>query len=63
MSSVLWSISKTVVSSRRASFGIFIEESPSSAERTAFISACSKEVPIAMTSPVAIIWVPRVRFA
>ena len=32
-------------------------------ERMAFISAASKEFPMAMTSPVAFIWVPRVRLA
>ena len=32
--------------------------SPSSMEETAFIIACSKLLPMAMTSPVAIIWVP-----
>ena len=32
---------------------------PSSMEETAFIMACSKLLPMAMTSPVAIIWVPR----
>ena len=32
---------------------------PSSVEETAFIMACSKLLPMAMTSPVAIIWVPR----
>ena len=31
---------------------------PSSVEETAFIMACSKLLPMAITSPVAIIWVP-----
>ncbi|CUP54080.1 Uncharacterised protein [Flavonifractor plautii] len=35
----------------------------SSRERMAFISAPSKELPMAITSPVAFIWVPRVRLA
>ena len=35
----------------------------SSRERMAFISAPSKELAMAMTSPVAFIWVPRVRLA
>ena len=37
--------------------------SPSSAPRTAFISAISKEGAMAMTSPVAFIWVPSFRLA
>ena len=37
--------------------------SPSSMERTAFMKASSKLVPMDMTSPVAFIWVPMVRLA
>ena len=39
------------------------EESEISAPRTAFMIAISKEVPIAMTSPVAFMRVPSSRFA
>ena len=39
--------------------GSVIVSRPSSVEETAFIMACSKLLPMAMTSPVAFIWVPR----
>ena len=44
-------------------FSWFRLSSPISQPRTAFISACSKLVPMAITSPVAFICVPSVRLA
>ena len=43
--------------------GALSVSSPISAPRTAFISAISKPGAMDMTSPVAFIWVPRVRAA
>ena len=54
---------------RRSQIGVlsvsfrFRQSCPISAPRTAFIRAISKLGAIAMTSPVAFIWVPRVREA
>ena len=44
---------------RFSSSGRVMVSRPSSVEETAFIRACSKLPAMAITSPVAIIWVPR----
>ena len=51
-----WSMISSVLSFSKS--GSVSVSMPSSMEETAFISACSKLLPMAMTSPVAIIWVP-----
>ena len=50
-------------SAKFANFGMFSVSSEISAPRTAFISAISNVSAIDMTSPVAFICVPRLRFA
>ena len=60
-SSQLWSSPWISSSVWGASLGMERVSSFSSMERTAFIMACSKLTPMDITSPVAFIWVPRVR--
>ena len=54
---------RTLLSAAPVSSGVSRLRWEISAPRTAFISASSKVRPMAMTSPVAFIWVPSVRLA
>ena len=61
-----WSVHLPISSSSSSTLRFAIDfirsvSQPISAPRTAFISACSTFTPIAITSPVAFICVPRVR--